>query len=756
MKNIITLAFILITVLFGQNAYAQAKSYTVKGIILDEQTSHSAPFVYVHLEELNRTAVTSNTGQFELKNIPNGTYTLTVHHVGYNDYSKKIEISNKDLELTINLKASVYTGQEIEVTGQRSAVSGSNMEHASKKVYGEELRRSLNSTLSQTLSSLPGFDQRTQGAAPGRPVIRGLGGERVVILQDGMSSGDISAQTSDHAVTIDPASAEEIEIARGPAALAFGANAIGGVINVVKNQIPTSVPNKANGSFTMSGKSVNKGISGALNTQIPVGSFAVLADLSARTSDNTHTPIGVLENSAYQTLSNTIGVSFVKPWGYSGISATIYDNKYGIPPDPYGHTNGVDIEMSKHQVDFKSEIIFNKDFLKLLEIEGSFKDYKHKELEGLDTHGNPVVGTAYHLRTSNANLRFKHNDVGKFNNGIFGVTGQFEDYIVEGTGMPPAQNLNIGAYLIEEVDFGNLHLELGARYDFVGSFTNSDDKFYPIGITTGAIDSTNYKNRTFNNLSGAVAAIYSFDNGFALGGSVLRSFRAPTMEELYSEGPHLASYSYEIGNPDLNAERAWAKEIFVQYSRNNFNFETALFHNSFDNYLFAENTGRTNAQRADLFDYQYTGTRANLYGLEISGVYKFLRYFKTQASISYTEAQQKVKNDQGETEWTPLPQIPPLKAQATFSFSKNKIEVGTNIIHAFEQDRIGAFETKTAEYTTVDLFGQIRIEGNRNMHSISVNINNLLNTEYYNHLSRIKEITPEPGLNLNILYRLYF
>ncbi len=756
MKNGFILIFFIVIALFAQPAMGQAKSYSIKGVILDEQTSHSAPFVYVHLEELNRTAVTSSTGEFELNNIPNGVYTLTVHHIGYNDYSKKVEIKNDDLELIIKLNASVYTGQEIEITGLKSPVSGSNLEHASKNIYGEELRRSLNSTLSQTLSSLPGFDQRTQGAAPGRPVIRGLGGERVVILQDGMSSGDVSAQAADHAVTIDPASAEEIEIARGPAAFAFGANAIGGVINVVKNQIPTNVPSKVNGSVTLSGKSVNKGVSGAINTQIPMGSFALLADLSGSTSGDTQTPIGALENSAYQTLNGTIGLSYVKPWGYTGISATLYDNKYGIPPDPYGHTNGVDIEISKSQIDFKSEIIFNKNFLKLLEIEGSYKDYMHKEMEGLDVHGHPVVGTAYNLKTTNANLRFKHNNIGGLKNGLFGITGQFEDYTVDGTGMPPAQNLNLGAYIIEELDFNNLHLELGARYDFVGSFTGSSDLFYRVGILTGAIDSTNYKNRYFNSLSGALTAIYSLGNNFAVGGSVLRSFRAPSMEELYSEGPHLASYSYEIGNPDLKAERAWAKEIFFQFSKSNINLETAVFHNSFDNYLFAENTGRPNVQRSDLFDYQYTGTKANLYGIEISGVYKFLRYLKTQFSVSYTEAKQKSKDISGNTEWIPLPQIPPLKAQALLGFTKNKFEFGANIVHAFEQSRIGAFETKTPEYTTVDLFGQIRLESKKNVHSISVNVNNLFNTEFYNHLSRIKEITPEPGINLNILYRLYF
>lgn len=754
MKHSFILALFMLFVVNA--AYAQTRSFTVKGTVVDAETGEPVPLVYAHLEEISRTTVADADGVFELRNIPSGTYTLSIHRLGYRTHKQKIQFSDSNLNLNIKLESSVYSSDAVEVLGTASDFTGSNLEHASKAIYGADLRRSLGSTLSQTLSSLPGFDQRSNGAAAGRPVIRGLGGNRVSILQDGISSGDVSAQSSDHAVTIDPENSNEIEIARGPAALAFGANAVGGVINVVKNQIPTNSPGSVSGNLSLSGQSVNTGLSGGANILVPAGDFAVQASLSGRLSDNTRTPAGKIDNTAYQTTNNSLGVSYLRPWGYAGASANLYLSSYGIPPDPRGHASGVTIEMKKFQYDAKSEIILNHDFLKLIELSGSFKDYEHKELEGEDAHGHKVTGTQFFLRTTNGSIRIKHNEAGILQHGSIGVTGQFEDYAVLGTGMPPASSFNIGSYLIEDADIGNLHLELGLRYDYVHTTTPSAELFYPAGVITGAVDSTNYKNRNFNALSGSVSAIYSLGKGFSTELSVMRSFRAPSMEELYSEGPHLASYSYDIGNPDLNPERAWAKELSFRYNKRNVRLEITGFHNYFDNYIYAANTGRVNARRADLLDYQTTGTRARLYGIEISGDLKLTRHLYGQFSMSQTTASGRYSAAGGGTQTKPLPFIPPLKATAALRYETGRFEAGAKVIHALKQDRTGEFETPTDGYTNLDIFAQYRIQGKTLLHSFSVSANNLLNTEYYNHLSRIKELSPEPGRNISLLYRVYF
>ncbi|HCI70045.1 MAG TPA: TonB-dependent receptor [Balneola sp.] len=752
--SIFTALFLLMitTLSFGQSS-----SFSVSGSIYDNETNETIPFAYIHLEELNRTAVSNIDGEFEIKNIPSGTYTLTTHRIGYRTQSKAIELLSENLKLDIRLNISVLSSEAIEVVGKGNELTGSGLEHASKNIFGSDLRRNLGSTLSETLSNLPGFDQRSNGAAPGRPVIRGLGDERVMILQDGINSGDVSSQSADHSVTIDPVSATEIEIARGPAALAYGSNAIGGVINVVKNQVQTTLPSHLTGTLSINGQTVNSGLSSALNIAFPVSSFAVQADINGRYGLNTETPRGEIGNSYYETTNDAIGVSWIRPWGYAGISTSLYFSNYGIPPDPNGHPNGVDIELRKYQYDARSEILLNNDLLKLIEMDISFKDYNHKEIEGENSEGEPVVGTEFDLLTTNFNLRAKHNKFGFLNSGSFGISGEFEDYTVDGTGTPPSNNFELGAYIIEETDISELHLEVGARLDYSHASTNERGLFYGIGARSGSIDSTFYKNRSFSALSGSISAIYDLGGGFSIGSTILRSFRAPSLEELYSEGPHLASYSFEIGNPDLDPERAWAKEIFIGFQSNKINTSAALFHNGFDNYLYARNTGKTNIQRADLLNYQFVGTEAELYGVESSAEFQLTNTIVFDVSASYTIGKQDTTDQNGNNKGTrPLPQIPPFKAQSSIKYAKDGLEIGTRFKYAARQDRTGEFENPTDSYFLTDLFAQYRINGEKLLHTISVNVNNLLNEEYYNHLSRIKDLRPEPGRNFTVLYRIYF
>ena len=170
--------------------------YILSGTITDAETGEPVSFAYVHIEELNRTAVADTDGYYELKNIPAGNFTLTIHRIGYRTQTKEIAIKEADETVDIILSSTVLGSQSVEVIGQNDRnIEGSNLEHASKKVFGSDLRQNLGNTLSQTLANLPGFDERKMGGAPGRPVIRGLGGERVLILQDGMRSGDGSAQS---------------------------------------------------------------------------------------------------------------------------------------------------------------------------------------------------------------------------------------------------------------------------------------------------------------------------------------------------------------------------------------------------------------------------------------------------------------------------------------------------------------------------------------------------------------------------------
>lgn len=763
MKAFIQYLIVAILFLFLPNfVQAQTANFDVRGQIQDAESSDAVPFAYVHIEELNRTSTSDINGNFTLKNVRAGNYTLKIHRIGYRTQSRILQVDeNLDL-LRIKLSPTILSAQTIEVVGNKENLNGAGLEHASKNIFGSDLRRNLGATLSQSLANLPGFDERTNGSATGRPVIRGLGDERVVILKDGMSTGDISAQSADHAVTTDPSSADEIEIARGPAALAYGSNAIGGVINIVKNQIATSSPSGTSGKLSLSGQSMNRGGSAAFSLQSPIQAFTLQVDLSGRLADDMRTPLGETPNTYFRTTNDAIGLSYVQPWGYAGVSGTYYLSRYGIPPSTNGHPEGVDIEMSKWQYDAKSEINLKDAFFKALDLEFSFKDYNHKEIEGEEVNGQQVIGTTFDLLTTNLNIRSSHDKAGFLSRGSVGITGEFQDYQVDGSGTPHAQSLELGAYVIEEADFNAWHLEGGLRLDWVKNRSAKDGTpFYDIGAANGSISATTFKDRDFLALASSLAAIYDLGAGFSAGGSFIHSFRPPSLEELYSEGPHLASYSYEIGNPDLDPERALAKELFIRLNATHFNGDLTFFHNDFSNYLYARNTGRQNVQRADLLDYQFIGTEALLYGAEFSGETQLLKRLVLDASLTYTLANRKVSNaEQLSSGYTndsrPLPQIPPFKTKVSLRYVKDRLEIGSRVRYAARQDRVGEFETPTDGYTLVDVFSQYRIENGALLHTISLNLNNLFNETYYNHLSRIKDIRPEAGFNANLLYRVYF
>ena len=740
--NFLILFITLFGTVFGNSPNPEKGSFILSGLITDKEDNDPVSFAYIHLEELNRTTASDVDGLFELKNVPAGSYTLSIHRIGYKTQKRKIEL-NDDLQLSIKLTQTLLTSETIEVIGKNNELSGSNIEHVSESVSGTSLRQNLGTTLANTLSNLPGVDQRSLGNTTSRPVIRGLGDERVIILQDGLSTGDVSDQSADHAVSVDPISSSEIEIAKGAAALEYGSNAVGGIVNVVNNLISPNLPRSFNGSATLGGQTVNSSASAAADFSFPVRDFVINTNLNGRFGGDTDTPAGKIENTQYQTTNSSVGVSYVKNWGYLGASFGTYLSNYGIPPDPNGHPNGVDIEMRKFNYALKGEYLPKNEFFKTLEADFSINNYNHKEFESTSS-----IGTEFGLVTTTSQINITHGELGFLENGKFGIWGEVEDYAVRGASTPNANSYKFASYLIEEIDLEAFRIEAGLRFDYVLNKPKENNSNSNIG---------NIRQRDFYALSSSINALYELGDGITVGTILLHSFRAPSLEELYSEGPHLASFSFEIGNPELEPERSFAKEIFSRWQTSKSAFRVAIFHNDFSNFNYARNTGQQNARFPSLNNYQFAGTEAVLYGFEASAEQQFFQNWVMDASVSFTIGKQDTTDQNGNNSGTrPLPQIPPFKAKSSLKYAKDDFEIGTRIKYAAKQDRTGEFETPTDSYFLTDLFAQYRINGKKLLHTISVNVNNLLNEEYYNHLSRIKDLRPEPGRNFTLLYRIYF
>ena len=507
--------------LIGSTASAQPTG-VIQGQAVDRDSNDALSFVYLHLEELNRTVTAHTNGSFVFNNVPVGKHTLSASRIGYQSISQIVAVSAGDTSMvTLALKSSVLSGGTVEVIGQKEH-QGANLEHASKSISGTMLRQNLNTTLASTLENIPGISARKMGAAPARPVIRGLGGERLLILQDGERTGDVSSQSADHAVTVDPMAAEQVEIARGPAALQYGSNAIGGVINVVRNQIPTTLPQHLHGTASIQGASVNSaGVAGLeVSTRINK-QLALKVDGNLRSAGNIDTPSGTLSNSGIFSTNNAAGISYLQPWGYAGLAGSMYLNNYGIPPDPDGgHENGVDIEMRKYQLEGRTEISLGQPFLNSLKADFSYKNYYHQEIEP-----GGAIGTEYGLLTTNASIVMDHGNMGLLDGGSFGIWGEQKNYAVNGTQTPDSDSYSLAAFVIEEKDLGALHLEVGLRFDLVNTVPAVEEMS----------DIGEIRERTFAALASSATAIYGLGSGFFTGATVLHSFRAPSQEELYSD-----------------------------------------------------------------------------------------------------------------------------------------------------------------------------------------------------------------------------
>ena len=721
----------------------------LRGEIRDATTDEPVTFAYVHLEEINRTTTADRDGFFRFQNVPAGTYVISVHRIGYNTFSRQIEYDGTDTDLlVIQMQPQNISGDEVTITGSQGQTGGARLEHASTKIIGEELRRNLGTTLSETLTGQAGFSERSSGPAPGRPVIRGLGDERVLILRDGERTGDVSAQSADHGVSIDPMGAEEIEIARGPAALAYGANAIGGVINVVKNQIPNTVPNQFTGSASLNGKSVNTEASAAADLVIPWNNWAATLDLNGRTGQDFSTPDATIENSYLRNTHNTAGLSYVGDNGYIGGSFSTYLSDYGIPPDPNGgHPSGVDIEMRKYQADIRGERVLDHTFFKNIEARYSFVNYNHMEIES-----DGSLGTEFGKLTTNVSINSNTNGWGIFDDGSVGLWGEMQDYAVQGTQTPDSDQYSAAAFIIQEGDAGDLHFEVGARLEAVQSRPNEERVSSRIG---------QIENRSFIGLASSASLIYGLSDQLFAGTTVMHSLRAPTLDELYSEGPHLAAYSFEIGNPQLDPERGLGTELFIRYRTGRINAELAGYRNKFQTYLYPKDTGEQSVSDPALNNYQFVGAEAEFYGFELSADFQLHPRINVGGNLSHTRADRVVSEEEqsvtGFTDDTrPLPMIPPVQGSVFLKYNRGSFTATTRMVMTGEQTRLAEFETKTGGYSLLNASLQYRIDQSKLLHTITLSGKNLLNTTYRNHLSRIKDVFPEPGRSVSILYRIYF
>ncbi|KAB2840990.1 MAG: TonB-dependent receptor plug domain-containing protein, partial [Melioribacteraceae bacterium] len=369
MKFKFVISFLFLA-LFPSFISAGNYSGTLKGIVVDGETNEPVPSAVIKISEKDSYLTTNIDGTFSIPKLEEGRYTFEVSHLAYDKniitflYSENTE---KNLIIYLTPK-SIEINQVVVSTGKSKTIFD-DLNELSNVLKGRELEKDMGQTLASTLKNETGLAIRSMGPAPARPVIRGLGSDRVLISEDGNKTTDLSASSPDHAVTIEPFSLKRIEVLRGPKVLLKTPTTIGGVVNVIRNEIPEEYHEHFYGMAGLYGESANKGYLGSVVIDVPYNNFILRGEASKKNSENLETPVGVLKNSYAENLNYSFGGSYFTDFGFVGASFRNFELDYGVPGGFIGaHPNGVDIEMFRQQYNFRTNVKFKSSAFDELDI----------------------------------------------------------------------------------------------------------------------------------------------------------------------------------------------------------------------------------------------------------------------------------------------------------------------------------------------------------------------------------------------------
>jgi len=738
-RNKILMFILMLIAVSAAAVYPSEKPNVIRnlqGVVLDNETNEFIPGAVIRIVEMNKIYSSNINGEFLIPDIEQGVYTFEIHHLAYLESVVKIEISDKMVKsFVFYLVPKSIEINPVVVTDYKSFSKFDDLQELSNVLKGKELQKELGLTLASTLKNETGLAIRSMGPAPARPVIRGLGSDRVLISEDGNKTVDLSSSSPDHAVTIDPFNLSRIEVIRGPKVLLKTSTTIGGVVNVIREEIPTKNHDHILGSVGAYNETANGGYLGSMFIEAPLDDFSFRGEVSKRKTFNLVTPKQTLGNSYANNFNYSFGTSYFTRFGYIGFSYRDFDLNYGVPGGFVGaHPDGVDISLYRRQYNSKIHITFDG-VINNIEVNLNRVLYRHKEFEK-----SGAIGAEFRILEYLGSVQANHSKLSFFNNGTFGISFEHRDFEIGGyVFTTPAKATNLAVYLYETAVYNKFSFEFSARYNY----DSIDPEFKKIDSKIGEI-----KKRTFNTYSLSFSTVYELTKIVYIGFNASKSSRVPTIEELYSRGPHLAAYSYEIGNPNLEDERGIGLEAFVYHKFRDLYFNLNVFRNDLSYYIIPRKTDEINLQTF-LPVYQTYGLPALLYGIENQIDWNINDKITLSNTVSFTRGNFKGSENS-------LPQIPPLKGKIEARYNYSELTIAFNTEWAAAQPNVDRLEERTSGYIVYNSSFQYSLTNENLVHNLSINIDNILNTEYRNHLSRVKSILPEAGRNFRFTYKLYF
>ncbi len=645
----------------------------------------------------------------------------------------------------------------VPITGNPLGVSSDQLVVPVSILNGRELSLRRESTLGETLNGTPGVNSSFFGPNSSRPIIRGMDGDRVRMMQNGVGLLDASALSPDHALGVDPFIAEQIEVIRGPATVLYGAGAIGGVVNVIDHRIPKEPINGSTGrgEIRYGGADQEKG--GVAVIDVGNGTFAIHADAYQRKTEDLSIPgyavtrrgeadggkrvrKGRLVNSGAESNGGAFGASITFDKGHIGVSVSTSASKYGVPTGTSELTN---IDMLSQRTELSSEVRELGTFVERIKFRMAHTDYQHTEF------ADKTAESRYLNSGVEGTLEAAHQKIGDMS----GVVGfQFENTKLKTLGfgehghslLPSTQTTRKGIYLYEELPLDRLKLSAGGRIDKINirSGGGGDDH-------AGEPHFGDPSSKHFNtaNLSGG--ALFKLDDNWSVGSNLTHTERAPTANELFVNGLHHATRLYELGNADLKKERSNGVDAQLRWKDAKNSFNVSAYYTRFQNFINLYKTGilvdEEGAAGTGGIEKQaiFRGDKVTFRGMEADGRF---RIYEGSGDLDLTLRGDYVRATNSDT-GNPVPRISPMRLGFGFDYKFNQIGARLDVLHGFKQHRTDVEEFSTDGYTMINAMATYRLNTVYGL-ELFAKARNLLDQEIRDHSSFLKEIAPMGGRSL--------
>jgi iron complex outermembrane receptor protein len=628
---------------------------------------------------------------------------------------------------------------------------------------GEQLSRDLRPSIGETLAREPGVSATSFGPSASRPVLRGFQGERISILTDGLGSLDVSNTSVDHAVAINPLTADRIEVLRGPAALLFGSSAIGGVVNVIDSRIPRRIPDEpvhVEGILTYGSAADERSANAEADAPIG-GHFVVHVDGNyTRTGDlriggHVLTPAlraealaspdpdiqaladlaGRLPNSSSKTSEFAGGLAWIDGENNIGFSVGRYDSRYGVPIryslDPDSEAEAPTLDLRQTREDVRAEFGLGGGFIDKVRFRGGHAAYRHFELEE-----DGAIATTFRNQGWEGRLEAVQANRGGWGGG-FGLQYSTRHFDVEGEEkfLPPNQGSQLGLFTLQTLDHGAFKAEAGARYEHSEQRADADAQIGNPAIRRG-----------FDAFTGSIGASYAIIGNIRIGLSGSYTERAPSAEELFADGPHGGTQAFEVGDPTFGKERSVGFEATLRGSGRGYSFGASLFQSWFSNYIYEQPTG---AIVDDLPVFRFRQDDARYFGVEFEGSADLFSIggvkLKADAVADYVHATI--------VSVSPVPRIPPLRVLGGIEAQSRLADGRVEVEWVNDQDRVAPFETPTDGFTMVNASLTFHPFGVDNGSSLVVSANNIFDVDARRAASFLKDFAPLAGRDIRVSLR---